>query len=217
MLEGRDSAEGGEMAEALQLQLDDGTTFEAIVEGAPADEDVLRTFGRLRIELEDLDVEAHGATPTVGVIVYGPDDVEGHAMTLRLPHPEAARDLQRKLLAAGVVGVIVVGAAATAMWVPDSGIGTATSVSAPVAAPAPAISRGLQAERGMDQVAISIPPLPAISRGLQAELNDGVTASTPLTAPAESRGLQAERGMDQVATPDAPDATQAAHQGMRPE
>jgi hypothetical protein len=252
------------MVEALRLQLDDGTIFDAIVEGDGADEEALRTLGRLRLELEDLDVEGHAPSSTVGVIVYGPDDVEGHAMTLRLPHTDAARDLQRKLLAAGVVGAIVVGAAATAMWVPDNGIGTATSVAAPAAAPAPAISRGLQAERGMDQVAIHIPPppaisrglqaelndgvtpstpltAPAISRGLQAELNDGVTASTPLTAPAESRGLQAERGMDQVAsvtplkappvsrglqaergmdqvaTPDAPDATQAAHQGMRPE
>ena len=144
------------MAEVLQLQLDDGTTFEAVLEGDLPGGDVLRPGGHLRIVAEEQDVEGHGAARALDVIVYGPDDVEGHAMTLKLPHADAARDLQRKLMAAGVVGVIIVGAATTSMWAPDLGASKATDT--PAAAPAP-ISRGLQAER--EDAIVATPAVPS--------------------------------------------------------
>ncbi len=152
------------MTEVLTLQLEDGTELEAVLEGDESDADLLRS-GRLRIAAGDSDVEGHGAGGMLGVIVYGPDDVEGHAMTLRLPHVDAARDLQRKLLAAGVAGDIVVGAPATTMWVADQGI----SLSTETAAPAAPISRGLQAERGMDQVATAVPADTAEHQGMKPE------------------------------------------------
>ncbi len=135
------------MVEALQLQLEDGTTFEAIVEGEPTDEDVRRSRGRLRIAAQDDDVEGHAATSTLGVIVYGPDDVEGHALTLRLPHPEAARDLQRKLLAAGIAGVVIVGAATTSAWVAGSASTTAGTATSAVTTHAAPPNRALLAEQ----------------------------------------------------------------------
>ncbi|HYM83654.1 MAG TPA: hypothetical protein VEY67_05855 [Candidatus Dormibacteraeota bacterium] len=179
------------MVEALQLLLDDGSTIEAILEGDDG-EDVLRTLGRLRVVAGDQDVEGHRVTSTIDVIVYGEDDVEGHAMTLRLPHPEAARELQRKLLAAGVVGVIVVGAATASMWVPETRVGAAADAGAAAAARAP-ISRGLQAEREDSIVATTFVRAPQ-SSALRAEREDSVVA-TPGSAPADpadGRGMRAE-------------------------
>jgi hypothetical protein len=227
------------MGEGIKLQLDDGSEILAIVEGDAADEELLRSLGRVRLAAGDQDVEGHALGSALDVIVYGPDDVEGHAMTLRLPHPEAARDLQRKLLAAGVVGVIIVGAATTSMWVPDLGVGVAsqaTAAAAPAAAralttsalraekedsivatvqlPKAPPSSGLRAEKA-DSIVATAPVVKAPpSSGLRAEKADSIVATAPVVKAPPSSGLRAEREDSIVATPDEP-ATQADHQGMR--
>ena len=195
------------MVEALEIQLEDGTTFEAILEGDLTDDDVLRSLGKLRIVAEDQDVEGHGAAAALDVIVYGPDDVEGHAMTLRLPHVDAARDLQRKLLAAGVVGVIVVGAATTSMWVSDSGARTAAGTGTAATAAAAPVNRGLLAEQHDGLLA--------------ADAAAAATSQTARTAPV-NRGLLAEQhdgllAADAAAPAPADDAAPGTGHGMRPE
>jgi hypothetical protein len=74
----------------------------------------------------------------VQVRLFDEDDVEGHALTLHLPTAQAARDLQKKLLAAGIAGIVVVGAATTAMLVPQSGT-SQTIAAGPGPAPAVAL------------------------------------------------------------------------------
>jgi hypothetical protein len=201
-LEGRAAAEGGVMTDALQLQLDDGTTFEAILEGELTDEDVLRSLGKLRIVAQDDDVEGHAATSTLGVIVYGPDDVEGHALTLRLPHAQATRDLQRKLLAAGIAGVVIVGAATTSMWAPSSASTTAGTTTSAVTSEAAPPNRALLAEQhdgllaaeaaaAQAQAAREAPP----NRALLAEQHDGLLAAEAAAAEQAAQPAPLHRGM----------------------
>ena len=210
------------MVEALEIRLEDGSTFEAVLEGDLTDEDVLRSLGKLRIVAEDQDVEGHGASAALDVIVYGPDDVEGHAMTLKLPHAQAARDLQRKLLTAGVAGVIVVGAAATSMWVAESGVLTATGTTATAAQAAP-VNRGLLAEQRDGLLRATVPATVApANRALLAEQRDGLLATEAAEAAAAipkappNRGLLAEQRDGTVATTE-DQAAPTRHQGMRPE
>jgi hypothetical protein len=219
------------MGEALEIQLEDGTTFEAVLEGDLTDDDVLRSLGRLRIVVDDQDVEGHGAAAALDVIVYGPDDVEGHAMTLKLPHAEAARDLQRKLLAAGVAGVIIVGAATTSIWVADSGARTATDTGTAATVAAAPADRGLLAEQRDGLLRATVPAAVApVDRGLVAEQHDGLlaaeaataaTSQTARTAPVD-RGLLAEQhdgslAADAAAAAPAGEAAPGTGQGMRPE
>jgi hypothetical protein len=143
------------MASTLRLRLADGTEVEGIVEGvlAPRAYDLLAsaTSTNLRLTTDeadvdvkagDDDVEGHGLRTSVQVRIA--DDVEGHAFTLRLPNAEAARDLQKKLVATGALaGVIVVGATVASVGVPDLGVGAA-----PGAAPAP-ITQTVQSDIGI--------------------------------------------------------------------
>jgi hypothetical protein len=141
------------MASTLRLQLADGTEVEGLVEGpiAPRAYDLLASAGSTHLRLtaekderkaDDDDVEGHGMRTSVQIRIA--DDVEGHAFTLRLPNAEAARDLQKKLVATGALaGVIVVGATVASVGVPDLGVGAA-----PGAAPAP-ITRSVQSDIGI--------------------------------------------------------------------
>jgi hypothetical protein len=143
------------MASTLRLRLADGTEVEGIVEGvlAPRAYDLLAsaTSTNLRLTTDeadvdvkagDDDVEGHGLRTSVQVRIA--DDVEGHAFTLRLPNAEAARDLQKKLVATGALaGVIVVGATVASVGVPDLGVGAA-----PGAALAP-ITQTVQSDIGI--------------------------------------------------------------------
>ncbi len=122
------------MGERIRLRLDDGREVEATVETV---DEAMRTRLteegtrlRLRPAAADDDVQGHGLTPSADVAVLAEDDTGGHAFTVRLPDTETARDVQRRLLGAGMVGVVVVGGGSTSMWVPDAGAAIA-GVAAP--------------------------------------------------------------------------------------
>jgi hypothetical protein len=208
------------MSGQLKLRLADGGEIEATFDDElPGSlRDVLATGyvgNQMKIamedtsEVEDSDVEGHSLPATIKVRLFDEDDVEGHAMTLHLPNAQSARDLQKRLLAAGVVGVIVVGAAATAVWAPGDSTGAATGQSTSIAAPAPPpISPALKAEIANGEAAtIGAPTAPAISPAMRAELATGesVVVSVP-NAPAISPALKAELAAGESATIGAPTA-----------
>lgn len=132
----------------LRLSTADGgeVDVQAIVDG-PA-ETWLRSAmaGKQAIEVElrpseDDDVRAHlGSDQSVIVTVTyrggEDDDVEGHAMSLRFPSMEAARDFERKLLAtgliAGTVAVSIVGVNAANQQLGSTGGAGAIAGTAPV-------------------------------------------------------------------------------------
>ena len=203
---------------ALRLKLADGTEIQGTVEGAISDQlrDLLATGyagNQMRVAAEETDdVEGHALATTIRIRLYDEDDVEGHALALRLPSAGAARDLQRKLLAAGVVGVIVVGAATATMVAPDQGATGGSAAANPAAAtrdvPAPAVHPGIAAEvKGGDlastQAATRDVPAPAVHPGLAAEVKGGDLASTQA---AEQPTEAADPAEDRVGRPGEPRA-----------
>ncbi len=111
------------MGESIRLRLEDGQELEAILDDP---DDGLRArlataSAPLALLAADDDVEGHGMSPIVRARVEDAGDTAGHALTLRLPDAEAAREVQRRRLGAGLVGVVVVGGGSTSMWVPDAG------------------------------------------------------------------------------------------------
>jgi hypothetical protein len=100
-------------ADPITLRLDDGTDVVVLVDGEMNDSlaELLSSGDQLRLRADDLDVTGHGPANVVTVWVAGPDDVEGHALALRLPNAEAARDFQRKLIAGGAIALVVAGGA----------------------------------------------------------------------------------------------------------
>ncbi len=114
------------------LVLADGSTIQADVDGEISKwvRDLLESGRKVRVRSDGKDVSGHAMSDTVGVIIYGDDDTEGHALTLRLPNTEAARDLQKKLLATGaLVGVIVAGVG-VAQVAPNLSIGQSSDAGA---------------------------------------------------------------------------------------
>jgi hypothetical protein len=195
------------MSANLRLRLADGDEIAASIEGALGGQlrDLLAVGyagNKMRIAADESDdVVGHALATTVQIRLYDEDDTEGHALTLHLPNAQAARDLQKKLLAAGVAGVIVVGAATTAMVAPNIGSGDASrTVSVPVAAPAPATAPGLKADIATgDAAAPVLAPAPATAPGLKADIATGDAAASVLApAPATAPGLKAD-----IATGDA--------------
>jgi hypothetical protein len=149
-------------AKKLAIQLDDGR----VVVGIPKPEDqgrldqldqeiVLLTAG-------DYDTAGHGYSDEIAL------DVEGHAITLRLPTPADAEAL-RKALAVGAVTATIVAAGAIASL---QGSPAAPAPAAPIAAPAPAMQPATQAEQDRDLgiMDVGAPAAPAApSQATQAE------------------------------------------------
>jgi len=189
------------MSANLRLKLADGDEIEATIEGALGGQlrDLLAVGyagNQMRIAAdESADVEGHALATTVQIRLYDEDDTEGHALTLHLPNAQAARDLQKKLLAAGVAGMIVVGAATTAMVAPQVLTSDASrTVSVPAAAPAPAVAPGLKADIATgDAAAPVLAQAPATAPGLKADIATGDAAlPIPVPAPAVAPGLKAD-------------------------
>jgi len=148
------------MSQTIRLRLTDGTEIDGTIDGPVSGplRDLLASGHQLRLT-EDGDVSGHAIDAVVGLRASG-DDTEGQAFTLRLPNAEAARDLQKRLLATGaLVGVIVVGAAVS-QAIPT------TSVQ-PQAAPLPAPLSANPAMRDRD--AAGVAPGAAI-QGLTVEV-----------------------------------------------
>src|SRR5437763_10005033 len=99
-----------------------------------------------RITLRDSDdVEGHSSSNTVAITLEIEGDTEGHALSLRFPTADAARDFEKRMLATGLlVGTV----AATAIGI-GVGQGIQSTVS-PIAAPAPIVQTG-PATRDMDK------------------------------------------------------------------
>ena len=138
----------------LRIKLDDGSTVEGSLEGPISpDVDEIIAAGPVHIALESDEVEGHELSSLVRLTIAGPDDTEGHALSLRLPDARTARDLERRLLATGVlVGVVVVGAV------------SANAIATPTTTSAGAVS----AVSGVDVTHDSRLPVSAVSAADQA-------------------------------------------------
>ena len=93
------------------------------------------------------DVSGHTIEVTIDVTIEDPDDVRGHACTLRLPNAEAAQQLRLKL-AAGVLvaATLTVGGAAFATELTAQPHVGAPNVAVPVMPAGPVHGRGLPAQ-----------------------------------------------------------------------
>lgn len=118
---------------ALAIQLDDGRTI--IGTPGPEDQDRLAQFGGSAITLSasaiQTDTSGHSYSSDVTV------DVEGHAVTLRLPTPADAEALRKALVVGVVTATLVAAGAIAAMQPAPSTPSTQTTITRP-AAPAPA-------------------------------------------------------------------------------
>jgi hypothetical protein len=139
----------------LTISLTDGRLLQA--RPRPEDEPRLAELlgDRSTIELSSNDDDLEGHALTGDVVV----DVEGHAVSIRLPNAADAAAL-RKALAVGAVTATLVGAGAIAALQPQAAAPT-TVVPAPAAdnvreAPAPAV-RAQQAEAAQ-QFTVVVPP-----------------------------------------------------------
>jgi hypothetical protein len=127
---------GSTVVNEYVIELEDGQ-FAVIAEGEEAE----RLFrSRLtksdsvpaRVSLRDAgDTEGHAASGSVVAITLDiDDDTEGHALSLRFPTADAARDFEKRLLTTGLL-ISAVAATAVGIGVGQSAQGHATAVAAP--------------------------------------------------------------------------------------
>lgn len=118
----------------LVIRLDERTIIAHL---GPEDETRLRALiasGKtdLSIEPSNLDTEGHGLSNEIAV------DVEGHALTLRLPNAADAAAVRKALAVGALTAAVAVGGIAAAnMAQPASAPAAPNTVQAPQAAPAP--------------------------------------------------------------------------------
>jgi hypothetical protein len=134
--------------QVLAIDLGDGRTLYAL----PSAEDqgqLTEVFGERSIDLgpSEADVEGHGVSSD---IVF---DLEGHALTLRLPTPADAATLRRALVAGAVTATIVGAGAIAALQNPPAPAPSA--VQAPAAPAAQPLhnafeQRAVQADQAWD-------------------------------------------------------------------
>ena len=130
-------------------------------------------------EATDQDVSGHTASATsVSVTVRFPggddDDVEGHALSLRFPDMQAAREFEKRMLATGaLVAVFAVGAVGA---VGVASQGTSNSVAGPQAAPAPAQYAPAVRDRDRD---LNIPQYAPTIRDTDRDLNIPAAPAAP--------------------------------------
>ena len=144
-----------ESSGALAIKLDDGRTV--IATPRPEDQGWLEQLGADTVTVSagsaELDTYGHGISDELTI------DVEGHALTLRLPTPADAEAL-RKALAVGVVSATIIAAGAiAAMQGGPTASSTQTTVEQP-AAPAQAVDLAtLREQRVIDAEAVpGVPP-----------------------------------------------------------
>lgn len=133
---------------SLAIQLNDGRTV--IATPGPEDQDRLAQMGDRPIILSAIesDTDTYGHSFSSDVTL----DVEGHAVTLRLPTPADAEAL-RNALAVGVITATIVAAGAIAAM--QGGPGTTATqniADSPRSAPAPAEDFQTRRERAIDRM-----------------------------------------------------------------
>jgi hypothetical protein len=119
----------------VEIQLDDGRTI--VATPRPEDQDLLQAWQDRGVALtdrsDDSDTSGHriAATPDITL------DVEGHAMTLRLPNSADVETLKKALAVGAVSATIVAAGAIAAMQNPASNTVEPVAPAAPISAPAP--------------------------------------------------------------------------------
>jgi hypothetical protein len=137
----------------LEIRLDDGRSI--VARPRPEDQDLLRQAGRevtLELGSSDFDTSAHGLSSDLTI------DVEGHAMTLRLPTPADAEALRRMLMV-GAISATIVAAGAIASLQGTSPTTTDQSIVAP---PPPAGAARLDFQERREQAINRMLEAPAV-------------------------------------------------------
>ena len=135
------------MASSLAIQLDDGR----VVVGTPKPEDQGR-LGDLapgdEIELSGSEFDTSGHAMSGDVLV----DVEGHAMTLRLPTAGDAEALRKALAIGAVTATLVAAGAIAAMQGNPAVPAVPQSITTPARGPAPAAEFQIRKEQAIDKM-----------------------------------------------------------------
>ena len=118
----------------VEIQLEDGRMI--VATPRPEDQDLLRAWQDQNVSLtdssDDSDTSGHkiGGTPDITL------DVEGHAMTLRLPNSVDVETLKKALAVGAVSATIVAAGAVAALQNPASDTAVPIAPAAPITAPA---------------------------------------------------------------------------------
>jgi hypothetical protein len=145
----------------LEIRLDDGRAI--IAQPRPEDQDYLRQSGRevtLELGSPDFDTAAHGMTSDLTI------DVEGHAMTLRLPTPADAEALRRMLMV-GAISATIVAAGAIASLQGSSPTAGGQSIVAP---PPPAGAARLDFQERRELAIDKLLEAPAVVSGQPSDI-----------------------------------------------
>jgi hypothetical protein len=144
---------------------------------------------------EDTDVEGHAATGEVIIDArFDDDDTEGHAIALKFPTAQDARDFQMKILAAGLLAgtIVVAGIGATAQPFASTDVGTGSASSG---------AAGLVDQRAGE---IGLGSITSPSSGL-SDQRAGEIGLGSVAAPGSGAGLAEHRageiGLGSVAAP----------------
>lgn len=126
---------------ALAITFTDGR----VVVAAPKPEDQERLSGIaqetvLLTSSDDLDTAGHGPSSDITL------DVEGHAITLRMPNQADAEALRRLLMVGAVSATIIAAGAIASLQGPASSTAQPVAPAAPIAAPAPNLDLAAQRE-----------------------------------------------------------------------
>ena len=127
---------------AVAIQFDDGRVV--VAPPKPEDQERLRGIDQEIVLLTsggDFDTAGHGESIDIAL------DVEGHAVTLRMPTAADAQALRRMLMVGAVSATIVAaGAMASLQGSPGSNTSQPAAPAAPIAAPAPNLNLAAQRE-----------------------------------------------------------------------
>jgi hypothetical protein len=156
------------ISQSLEIRLDDGRAI--IARPRPEDQDFLRqSGGEVQVSLAESDLDTAGHSLSAEIAV----DVEGHAMTLRLPTPADAEALRRALLAGALTATVVVAGAIAAMQ-PQSAPVT-SGAAQPVARPASAQDFQIRREQAVDGM-LEAPAVVGQPGDIQIERIDRISA-----------------------------------------
>ena len=201
-----------ELEQVLQIQLADGRTL--IARPRPEDQDFLRQVGdeaKLELGSTEYDTEGHGPTADLTI------DVEGHAMTLRLPTPADAETLRRMLMVGAMTATVVAAGAIASL---QGNVGSTTAPQSVVVAPPPPAAaqdfstrREIQTDRMLEAPAV----ISGEPSDIQFERLDRISAPGGQQARPDfqtrreqqtDRMLEAPQGAAPAAASDAADADQ---------
>ena len=169
---------------ALAIELADGRTV--VAQPGPEDQGRLANMGLARqttVQLDEnvADTEGHHSSDVIAV------DVEGHAMTLRLPNSGDAAAV-RRLLLAGTLTATVVAASAAAALQGSANTPAPAAVPAQQAVTAPANNLAVQREQRLAEVEA----VPANASGTSAT-QDAPISDIPDTRETRSGPLEFDR------------------------